>query len=120
MRVATHQRLQIHVLVESGIVGGHSAVAILNTVGRSTQHWAGGRRKRGRCSIIGGVLQRGNLLREHHLLVLVGELLDFALQGVVLIDLRVQHERDFIDLNRKEELDDQSSRSINHRPIQIT
>ena len=106
-------------LVESGIVGGHSAVAILSTVGRSTQHRAGRRGKRGSCSIVGGVLQRGNLLREHHLLVLVGELLDFALQGVVLVDLRVQHERDFIDLNRKKK-SQMISRRVQYWSIQIT
>ena len=40
-------------------------------------------------------------MSEEQLLILGRQLLNFALQGIVLIDLRVQHQRDLIDLPKK-------------------
>ena len=46
------------------------------------------------------LLQTKQLLLQGELLVLRVELLNLALEGVVLVNLRVEHERDFVDLSQ--------------------
>ena len=44
------------------------------------------------------LLERGKLLLEDQLLVLGAELIEFPLEQIVLVNLLVEHHRDFMDL----------------------